>query len=136
VVQEPRGTGDAFDAAMRDFYAGIDGGRGAVLFAVCRGKVRRQNSPRTVSAQCGAGRTASQDTARPPFLWHGPVVHTINCARCSQVSEGLDFADANARCVVILGLPFPNAMDPQVPPCSVFHHHQAEWAAAHGLNAV
>lgn len=30
------------------------------------------------------------------------------------MSEGLDFADANARCVVILGLPFPNAMDPQV----------------------
>jgi hypothetical protein len=41
VVQEPRGTGDAFDTAMRDFYAGIDGGRGAVLFAVCRGKVRK-----------------------------------------------------------------------------------------------
>lgn len=68
VVQEPRGTGDAFDSAMRDFYAGIDGKRGAVLFAVCRGKV----------------------------------------------SEGLDFADANARAVVILGLPFPNVTDPQV----------------------
>lgn len=43
VVQEPRGTGDAFDSAMRDFYAGIDGKRGAILFAVCRGKV--QTSP-------------------------------------------------------------------------------------------
>ena len=51
VVQEPRGTGDAFDAAMRDFYAGIDGGRGAVLFAVCRGKVRRPSSTCLVSAQ-------------------------------------------------------------------------------------
>lgn len=50
MVQEPRGTGDAFDAAMRDFYVGIDGGRGAVLFAVCRGKVRRQRSPCTMSA--------------------------------------------------------------------------------------
>lgn len=39
VVQEPRGTGELFDSAMREFYAGIDGGRGAVLFAVCRGKV-------------------------------------------------------------------------------------------------
>jgi Helicase C-terminal domain len=46
-----------------------------------------------------------------------------------QVSEGLDFADANARCVVILGLPFPNAMDSQVPPCSAPFLCQAEWAA-------
>jgi hypothetical protein len=59
VVQEPRGTGDAFDAAMRDFYAGIDGGRGAVLFAVCRGKVRRQNISCSVSAQCDAEGTGS-----------------------------------------------------------------------------
>ena len=51
MVQEPRGTGDAFDAAMRDFYAGIDGGRGAVLFAVCRGKVPRPSSTCLVSAQ-------------------------------------------------------------------------------------
>ena len=39
VVQEPRGTGDAFDGAMRGFYAAIDSGRGCVFFAVCRGKV-------------------------------------------------------------------------------------------------
>jgi len=30
------------------------------------------------------------------------------------VSEGLDFADANARAVVVLGVPFPGAKDPQV----------------------
>ncbi len=40
VVQEPRGTGDDFDTAMRDFYAAIDSGRGCIFFAVCRGKVR------------------------------------------------------------------------------------------------
>lgn len=51
----------------------------------------------------------------------------------SQVSEGLDFADANARCVVILGLPFPNAMDPQVPPCSLPFPCLAGWAAAQSV---
>jgi Helicase C-terminal domain len=50
VVQEPRGTGDHFDAAMRDFYAGIDSSRGAVLFAVCRGKVNEQSGTCSVHA--------------------------------------------------------------------------------------
>lgn len=31
-----------------------------------------------------------------------------------QVSEGLDFADDNARAVVVVGIPFPNARDLQV----------------------
>lgn len=30
------------------------------------------------------------------------------------MSEGLDFADQNARAVVITGLPFPPSMDPRV----------------------
>lgn len=39
VVCEPRGTGDAFDAVMADFYTAIRNGRGAIFFAICRGKV-------------------------------------------------------------------------------------------------
>lgn len=39
VVCEPRGTGDAFDAVMAEFYAAIRDGRGAIFFAICRGKV-------------------------------------------------------------------------------------------------
>lgn len=31
-----------------------------------------------------------------------------------QVSEGLDFADGNARGVIILGIPFPAARDLKV----------------------
>jgi hypothetical protein len=31
-----------------------------------------------------------------------------------KVSEGLDFADANGRAVVIVGLPFPQAKDPKI----------------------
>ena len=69
MVQEPRGSGDAFDAAMRDFYAGIDGGRGAVLFAVCRGKVRRDPSTCPASAQCATGLTACQDAELSPDSW-------------------------------------------------------------------
>ncbi len=31
-----------------------------------------------------------------------------------KVSEGLDFADNNARAVICVGIPFPNIKDPQV----------------------
>lgn len=31
-----------------------------------------------------------------------------------QVSEGLDFADANARAVIVVGIPFPNIRDTKV----------------------
>lgn len=31
-----------------------------------------------------------------------------------KASEGLDFADARARCVVLVGIPYPNVMDSKV----------------------
>ena len=31
-----------------------------------------------------------------------------------QVSEGLDFTDANARAVIVVGIPFPNTKDTKV----------------------
>jgi len=31
-----------------------------------------------------------------------------------KVSEGLDFADGNARCVIVVGIPFPNVKDTKV----------------------
>ena len=34
--------------------------------------------------------------------------------RYLQVSEGLDFADANARAVMVIGIPFPNVKDTKV----------------------
>ena len=41
VVVEPRGTGEEFDAVMAQFYGGVRAGRGALFFAVCRGKARQ-----------------------------------------------------------------------------------------------
>jgi len=32
-----------------------------------------------------------------------------------KVSEGMDFADNNARAVITVGIPFPNVKDMQVP---------------------
>lgn len=38
-----------------------------------------------------------------------------NCVRLLlQASEGIDFADGNARCVMIVGIPFPNVKDSKV----------------------
>jgi len=65
VAAEPRGTGEAFDAAIAGHYAAIAAGRGALLLAVYRGKA----------------------------------------------SEGIDFADAAARGVLIVGIPFPSRVD-------------------------
>ena len=58
VVVEPR-TSKEMAAATRAFDAGVKTPRGAILFAVCRGKA----------------------------------------------SEGMDFADARCRCVLVTGIP-------------------------------
>jgi Fanconi anemia group J protein len=69
IVAEPRGGGaEALDAALKEYYGAVASGRGALLLAVCRGKV----------------------------------------------SEGLDFADANARGVLVVGVPFPSVRDVKV----------------------
>lgn len=66
VILEPKGKED-FDKAMTDYYQAVKA-RGALLLAVCRGKV----------------------------------------------SEGIDFSNENARCVIVVGLPLPNIKDTQV----------------------
>lgn len=39
MVSEPKGTGEAFDNVMKDFYSAVKKGKGALFMAVCRGKV-------------------------------------------------------------------------------------------------
>jgi len=41
-------------------------------------------------------------------------LHFITAGVFLQVSEGLDFADSNARAVLIFGIPFPNVKDTKV----------------------
>lgn len=41
IICEPRGAGEGFDAAMKDYYGAIETGRGAIFFAIFRGKVRQ-----------------------------------------------------------------------------------------------
>jgi hypothetical protein len=56
---------------------------------------------------------ASARTARRPCGMY-PENRSLPFAVCrGKVSEGLDFADANGRAVVITGLPFPNTKDPR-----------------------
>ncbi len=40
-----------------------------------------------------------------------------------QVSEGLDFTDANARAVLVIGIPFPNVKDTKVGLKKQFNDH-------------
>jgi hypothetical protein len=47
-----------------------------------------------------------------------------------KVSEGLDFADANARAVVAVGIPYPSVRDPQV---NLKRRYNDEHAGARGL---
>lgn len=46
VVTEPKGTGEAFDAVMKEYYSAIRKGQGGLFMAVCRGKVH--TVPRTM----------------------------------------------------------------------------------------
>ena len=39
VVTEPKGTGEAFDTVMKEYYSAIRKGQGGLFMAVCRGKV-------------------------------------------------------------------------------------------------
>ena len=65
VYQEPRESSH-YKFVISAFYKDVYG-KGAVMFAVCRGKI----------------------------------------------SEGLDFSDAAARCVMLVGVPYPMVLDPR-----------------------
>ncbi|GHP11385.1 hypothetical protein PPROV_001011300 [Pycnococcus provasolii] len=47
-----------------------------------------------------------------------------------RVSEGLDFADENCRCVVVVGVPFPNVKDPRVALKRAFNDERCRLAAS------
>lgn len=112
VVVEPRARGGEFDAAIKLYSHSIDNGKGAVLFAVCRGKVSSAGwgrSPRFVSQRVGC------KTLLGPLSFRAPLKPCPMCPSSHRkASEGIDFADAQARAVLVVGIPFPNVKDTKV----------------------
>lgn len=58
--------------------------------------------------QAGAAKAETTSTwTAPPLLPPTPKNATLH----AKASEGIDFADDNARAVVMLSIPFPNLKD-------------------------
>ena len=45
IITEPRSSPDDFNRAIKRFRSLVDGKKGAILLAVCRGKVNRPRTP-------------------------------------------------------------------------------------------
>ncbi|KAL1219740.1 Regulator of telomere elongation helicase 1 [Cardamine amara subsp. amara] len=91
---EPRGGAqEEFDSVLKGYYDSI------------RGKNRLIGRNRRVK-KVGPIKTETQDDSKKGAAF---------LAVCrGKVSEGIDFADDNARAVIIVGIPFPNLHDIQV----------------------
>jgi len=74
--------------------------------AKCRGKVERAAWGSGSAGQCSPLSAAE----RAPPTPHTP----LRCTTQPQASEGIDFADTQARGVVLIGIPFPNVKDTKV----------------------
>ncbi|CAF1927266.1 unnamed protein product [Brassica napus] len=91
---EPRGGAqDDFDSVLKGYYDSI------------RGKNRLIGRNRRLK-KAGLVKTEFQDDSKK-----GAAFFAV-CR--GKVSEGIDFADDNARAVIIVGIPFPNLHDLQV----------------------
>ena len=103
IVVEPRTSGElaAVASAFRD---AVDSGRGAIFFAVCRGKVRTHGEGLGLS--CGTAGEKKHEWCRSCSLFLRPCV-VVGGACGVQVSEGIDFPNKYGRAVVITGLPYP-----------------------------
>ncbi|KAG7597747.1 ATP-dependent helicase C-terminal [Arabidopsis suecica] len=91
---EPRGGAqDEFDSVLKGYYDSIRGKNKLI------GRNRR-------AKKAGPIKTETQDDSKKGAAF---------LAVCrGKVSEGIDFADDNARAVIIVGIPFPNLHDIQV----------------------
>ncbi|VVA92008.1 unnamed protein product [Arabis nemorensis] len=94
IVPEPRGGAqDEFDSVLKGYYDSIRGKNRLI------GRNRR-------AKKAGPVKTETQDDSKKGAAF---------LAVCrGKVSEGIDFADDNARAVIIVGIPFPNLHDIQV----------------------
>jgi Fanconi anemia group J protein len=115
---EPRGSGGG------DFSAGGGGGRGGKGGRAGskggRGNARDASNGSLDDLLQKYYRAVRNSVAAAPHA-HAPAPPTHACrgavllAVCrGKVSEGIDFADANARGVIVVGIPYPNLKDKQV----------------------
>eukprot|EP00960_Hanusia_phi_P027503 746864-Hanusia_phi.AAC.4 len=96
VVVEPR-TGEDFDRAMGSYYDAI---------ARSKGEPLRQTAKKT------AGQNFFKKAKQKDQPAGKAKTGAIFLAVCrGKVSEGIDLADDNARGVIVVGIPYPNAMD-------------------------
>ena len=97
VVTEPKGTGEAFEGVMKDYYGAIRKGQGALFMAVCRGKV--------------TGVCASLCIACAPL----PLQQSLSCLRCllAAIDSG-NMLCQKIRFVVVRRHPLWAAMSSQV----------------------
>jgi len=62
------------------------------------------------------------------------VTHCFSCP--VQVSEGIDFADGRARCVMVVGIPYPHAKDSKVALKKDYNNATASASARAGMAAA
>ncbi|CAM0953084.1 unnamed protein product [Alopecurus aequalis] len=96
VFVEPRGSTEELEPVLNGYYNAI---LGKVPLKKGRGGAKQIVKNRVT-------KNSSQESAK------GGAAFLAVCR--GKVSEGIDFSDDNARVVVIVGIPFPNAHDVQV----------------------
>lgn len=96
IIVEPR-TGEDFDRAMESYYD-----------AIARSKGEAPSKANKKAASKSFFKKAGQKVPTPGKAKTGAVFLAV-CR--GKVSEGIDLADDNARGVIIVGIPYPNAMD-------------------------
>ncbi|GLJ31258.1 hypothetical protein SUGI_0626920 [Cryptomeria japonica] len=98
IFVEPRGNQDDFEPVLSGYYRAICGEK--------KGIVRKVKNAHKQVPKYGNSKDECHHRS------NGGAAFLAVCR--GKVSEGIDFADENARAVVVVGIPFPNKKDIQV----------------------